>query len=364
MQYDYWIVGAGLFGATFANLAAAKGKKCLVMDKRAHIAGNAYTEKVDGIVVHRYGAHIFHTDDTAVWQYITSFGNFYPYRHTVTALSGGKRYALPFNMNTFEALWGVHTVEEAQAKLAEQTAPYHGKNANLEEYALSTVGPDIYETLIKGYTQKQWGRHPRSLPASILRRIPLRFRYDNDYFESRYQGIPYEGYTPLVERMLAGCDVLLDTDYFDYAPHHTPPKEKTLYTGSIDRFCGYRMGVLPYRSVYLKDVVLPRTAQQGAVYNYTDLSVPYTRTIEHKHFVPTDTTHSIVSYEYSREWQVGIDPYYPINAPENDALYRAYRAMGDQRKDMLWGGRLGNYRYYDMDQAIACAMQLANDELH
>ena len=362
-QYDYWIVGAGLFGATFANLAAQKGKRCLVMDKRNHTAGNAYTQRVNGIVVHRYGAHIFHTDDEEVWQYITSFGRFYPYRHTVTALSGGKRYPLPFNMNTFAALWGVRSVEEAQAKLQQQTAPYRGKSGNLEEYALSTVGPDIYETLIKGYTQKQWGRHPSQLPPSILKRIPMRYRYDNDYFENRYQGIPYDGYTPLVDKMLEGCDVLLNTDYFDYAATHQPPKVKTLYTGSIDRFWGYRMGVLPYRSVYLSDVVLPRTLQDGAVYNYTDLSVPYTRTIEHKLFVPTNVEHSIVSYEYSREWQVGIDPYYPINTPQNDALYRAYRDLGDQRPDVLFGGRLGDYRYYDMDRTIACAMKLAKDEL-
>lgn len=362
--YDYVIVGAGLFGATFAYLAAQQGKKCLVLDKRDHIAGNAYTEQIDGIAVHRYGAHIFHTADKALWDWVNRFAHFVPYVHKVQAVHDGKRYSLPFSMYTFAQMWGVQTPQEAREKIQSQCLAVEHP-ANLEEWALHLVGKDIYEALIRNYTAKQWGRDCRDLPAAILKRIPLRFAYDDNYFDDAYQGIPQEGYTAMVEAMLQGTDVLLGVDYHDYARTAPAPRCKTLYTGSIDRFFDYRLGALAYRSIRLETEVLPQEFfQDRAVVNYPDLEVPYTRIIEHKHFLGTQSAHTVVSREYSAEWQVGAEPYYPINDETNDRLYAAYLALAEERPDVIFGGRLGAYRYYDMSTAIQAAMKTADEELH
>ncbi len=354
-HYDYLIVGAGLYGATFARQKTDEGKRVLVIDKRPHIAGNAYTYDRSGVTVHAYGAHIFHTDDPAVWEYVNRFGVWHDYIHRPKAFYRGKYYSLPFNMYTFAALWGVSTPEEAQAKIAE-TRLSVAEPANLEEQALSLVGKDVYETLIKGYTQKQWGRACRDLPASIIKRIPVRFVYDDNYFDDPYQAIPEGGYTAIVARMLEGIEVLTGVDYFDLATDDLA--DKTVFTGPIDRFFGYKLGRLSYRNVRFETEVIDSPDYQGAaVVNYTDQDVPYTRIIEHKHFAPVDVPFTVISREYSAEWQEGQDPYYPVGDAANSALYRGYCDLAKTRPDVLFAGRLGTYRYMDMDDVVKAAIK-------
>ncbi len=363
-NYDYLIVGAGLFSAVFANEATRRGKSCLVIERRNHIAGNIYTEPVEGINVHRYGAHIFHTSNEQVWDYICQFARFNNYVNAPIAVYKDELYNLPFNMNTFSRLWGIRTPEEAQKIIAEQVAQENiDEPKNLEEQALKLAGRDIYEKLIKGYTEKQWGRSCTELPAFIIRRLPFRFIYDNNYFNDRYQGIPEGGYTPIVEKMLANCDVMLDTDYFDFVRQYPNVAKKTLYTGMIDEFFGYRLGTLEYRSVRFETEVLDTDNYQGnAVVNYTEREVPYTRIIEHKHFEFGRQPKTVISREYSSEWTKGGDPYYPVNDEKNTQLYAQYRALADKTKDVIFGGRLGEYKYYDMDKVILSALDLVEKE--
>ena len=365
MQYDYLIVGAGLFGAVFAHEATAAGKKCLVIDKRSHIAGNIYTEDVEGIAVHRYGAHIFHTNNKEVWDYVNRFATFNRYTNSPVANYKGELYNLPFNMNTFTKMWGVITPAEAEAKIAEQRAAhYTAEPKNLEEQAINLVGTDIYEKLIKGYTEKQWGRPCTELPAFIIKRLPFRFIYDNNYFNDRYQGIAMGGYTKIVEKMLDGADVKLNTDYFDFIKENPDIAGKTLFTGMIDEFYQYKLGTLQYRTVRFETEELDVENYQGnAVVNYTDREVPYTRIIEHKHFEFGKQPTTIISREYSSEWKPGIEPYYPINDEKNNELFAKYRELADQEKNVIFGGRLGNYKYYDMDKVIAAALETVKEEL-
>ena len=360
MAYDYLIVGAGLFGAVFAHEMTEKGKKCLVIDKRNHIAGNAYTEKIEGINVHKYGAHIFHTSNERVWAYVNRFARFNNYINAPVAVYKDELYNLPFNMNTFSRMWGVKTPAEAKAIIARQVEAEHiGEPKNLEEQALKLVGRDIYEKLIKGYTEKQWGRDCTELPAFIIRRLPLRFIYDNNYFNDRYQGIPEGGYTAMVEKLLDGVEVRLNTDYFEFIRENPEIAETTLYTGMIDEFFGYRLGVLEYRSVRFETEVLDTDNYQGnAVVNYTERAVPYTRVIEHKHFEFGQQDKTIISREYSSEWAQGGDPYYPVNNARNTELYARYKALADETPSVIFGGRLGEYKYYDMDKVILSALEL------
>ena len=366
MKYDYLVVGSGLYGAVFAREAADRGKKVLVIDKRPNVAGNIYTEKVEGIHVHKYGAHIFHTNDTKVWKYITRFAEFNRFTNSPVANYRGELYSLPFNMYTFNKMWGVVTPEEAAAKIEEQkkeaciTEP-----KNLEEQAISLVGRDIFEKLIKGYTEKQWGRDCKELPAFIIKRLPLRFIYDNNYFNDRYQGIPIGGYTAIVEKMLDGIDVLLDTDYFTFVQEHADIAPKTVFTGMIDEFYGFKLGVLEYRTVRFETEELDCENYQGnAVVNYTDREVPYTRIIEHKHFEFGKQPTTVISREYSKEWEKGDEPYYPVNNDKNNELYQKYKELADKENKVIFGGRLGGYKYYDMDKVIAAALEMCEAELN
>ncbi len=363
-QYDYLIVGAGLFGAVFARQMTDAGKRCLVVERRGHIAGNVYTEDVAGIAVHRYGAHIFHTNSKAVWDYVNRFAVFNRYTNSPVANYKGELYALPFNMNTFNRMWGVVTPDEAAAKIAEQRAAHYTETPqNLEEQAINLVGTDIYEKLVKHYTEKQWGRPCTELPAFIIRRLPVRFTFDNNYFDALYQGIPVDGYTALVQKLLDGVEVRLDTDYLADKAALDALAGKTVYTGPIDAYFGYSLGALQYRSVRFETELLDTPNYQGnAVINYTDADTPYTRIIEHKHFVFGSTapgTQTVISREYSAEWQPGAEPYYPVNDGANSALYARYKALADAAPRVIFGGRLGEYKYYDMDkvieQALACA---------
>ncbi len=367
MRYDYLIVGAGLFGAVFAHEAALRGKKCLVIDRRDHIAGNAYTESIEGINVHKYGAHIFHTSNKEVWDYVNQFADFNQYINAPVAVYKDELYNLPFNMNTFSKMWNVKTPAQAKAIIDEQVARENiGEPQNLEEQALKLVGRDIYEKLVKGYTEKQWGRSCTELPSFIIRRLPLRFIYDNNYFNDRYQGIPEGGYTQIVEKLLdvAGIEVRLGADYFDLVRENPDIAEKTVYTGMIDEFFGYKLGVLQYRSVRFETEVLDTDNYQGnAVVNYTEREVPYTRIIEHKHFEFGKQEKTVISREYSSEWSLGVDPYYPINDEKNGALYEQYRALAQTVPNVIFGGRLGEYKYYDMDKVIASALELVKKEL-
>lgn len=365
MKYDYLIVGAGLFGAVFAHEATARGKKCLVIDRRDHIAGNAYTRSVEGINVHVYGAHIFHTSDKAVWEYVNQFAEFNNYINSPVARYGDELYNLPFNMNTFSKLWNIATPDQAKAIIAGQVEKEHiGEPANLEEQALKLVGRDIYEKLVKGYTEKQWGRSCRELPSFIIRRLPLRFTYDNNYFNSRYQGIPVEGYTAIVEKMLSGADIRLNNDYFAHKEELSALAHKTVFTGMLDEYFGFCYGSLEYRSVRFEEERLECDNYQGnAVVNYTDREVPYTRIIEHKHFTFGTQPFTIISREYSSEWKPGIEPYYPINDAKNSALAAKYQELAAKEERVIFGGRLGNYKYYDMDQVIAAALDCADAEL-
>ncbi len=363
-QYDYLVVGSGLFGATFAFVMAEKGKKVLVMEKRNHIGGNAYTETIDGINVHRYGPHIFHTSDKDVWAFVRRFAEFNNFVNSPLASYRGELWNLPFNMNTFYRLWGTATPEEAQKKLASQIAQLNiAEPKNLEEQALILVGPDVYERFVKGYTEKQWGRKCIDLPASIIKRLPCRFTFDNNYFTDRYQGVPIGGYTPMVEKMLKDVDVITGVDYFDCKEGDFYAK-KTVYTGMIDRFFGYVYGKLQYRSLFFETKTINQPNYQGvAVINYTDRHAPYTRIIEHKHFEFGTQDRTVISFEYPAEWKEGMEPYYPIGDKRNTALYRRYADLARSRTDVIFGGRLGAYRYYDMDRVIRLALDLGKKEL-
>ena len=358
-RYDYLIVGAGLYGAVFARELTQRGKSCLVIDRRNHVAGNIYTEKMAGINVHKYGAHIFHTSDREVWEYVNQFAEFNNYVNSPLAVYRDELYNLPFNMNTFSKMWGIRTPKEARQMIERQVAELGiTEPQNLEEQALSLVGTDVYTKLIKGYTEKQWGRDCRELPAFIIRRLPCRFTYDNNYFNDRWQGIPIGGYTQMVEKMLEGADVLLQTDYFDLIREQPEIAHTVVYTGCIDEFFGYRLGALKYRSVRFETEELPEENYQGnAVVNYTDREVPYTRVIEHKHFEFGKQPTTVVSREYSAEWKPGLEPYYPVNDAENSALYAQYQQLAAQQENVIFGGRLGQYRYYDMDKVIRAAMR-------
>ncbi|MDE6302960.1 MAG: UDP-galactopyranose mutase [Clostridia bacterium] len=365
MKYDYLIVGAGLAGAVFAREMTDAGKKCLVIERRGHIAGNIYTEKQEGIDVHKYGAHIFHTNSDEVWAYVNRFAQFNGFINSPIANYKGEKYNLPFNMNTFHQMWGVTTAEEAQAKIAEQIADLNiGEPQNLEEQALKMVGKDIYQKLVKGYTEKQWGRDCRDLPSFIIKRLPLRFTYDNNYFNAKYQGIPIFGYTAMVEKMLEGIEVKLNTDYFDFIKQTADSFGKVLFTGKIDEYFGYSDGKLEYRTVRLEEKVFDKEDYQGnAVVNYTDRETPYTRIIEHKHFAYNKSPKTVVSFEYPAEWTEGSEAYYPINDEKNSALYEKYRAKLKNTSNLIMGGRLGEYKYYDMDKVIERALELAREEL-
>ena len=363
-MYDYLIVGAGLYGSIFAYEANKRGKKCLVIDKRSHIGGNIYCEKIEGINVHKYGAHIFHTSDKKVWEYINQFAEFNNYINSPVAVYKDELYNLPFNMNTFSRLWNIKTPAEAKKIIADQIADLNlTEPKNLEEQALSLVGKDVYEKLIKGYTEKQWGRPCTELPSFIIKRLPLRFTFDNNYFNARYQGIPMGGYTPIIEKMLDGIEVLTDTDYFEWIKTNADKVKKTVFTGQIDQFFDYKLGVLEYRSVRFETEVLDCDNYQGnAVVNYTERSVPYTRIIEHKHFEYGTQPKTVISKEYSSEWKPGVEPYYPINNDKNNNLYAEYKKLADNTPNVIFGGRLGNYKYYDMDKVIEAALCAVNKE--
>ncbi len=364
-KYDYLIVGSGLFGSIFAYETNKRGKKCLVIEKRNHIGGNIYCENVHGINVHKYGAHIFHTSNKEVWEYINRFAEFNNYINSPVAVYKDELYNLPFNMNTFSKMWGIKTPAEAKAIIEEQKAQYHIENPkNLEEQALSLVGKDVYEKLVKGYTEKQWGRSCTELPSFIIKRLPVRYTYDNNYFNDRYQGIPIGGYTKIIEKMLDGIDVLLETSFEDYKSKNDISDMKIIYTGNIDEYFGYKYGALQYRTVRFETEYLPDTEnyQGNAVVNYTEREVPYTRIIEHKHFEFGTGEGTVISREYSSEWSVGIEPYYPINNDENNALYQKYEELARGEKNVIFGGRLGKYKYYDMDKVIESALEAVKNE--
>ena len=358
MQYDYLIVGAGLYGAVFAHELTKIGKRCLVIDRRSHIAGNVYTKKMSDINVHVYGAHIFHTSDKEVWDYVNQFAEFNNFINSPIAVYHDETYNLPFNMNTFSRMWGIRTPAEAKAKIAEQVAELNITDPqNLEEQALSLVGTDVYTKLVKGYTEKHWGRDCKDLPAFIIKRLPCRFTYNNNYFNDRYQGIPIGGYTAMVEKMLAGVEVRLDTDYFDLIAKEPDIAQTIFYTGCIDEFFGYRLGHVQYRCVRFETEELPMEDFQGnAAVNYTAREVPYTRIIEPKHFEFGTQPTTIISREYSAEWQPGMEPYYPVNDAQNGALYAEYKKLAEQQGNVIFGGRLGQYKYYDMDKVIRAAL--------
>ncbi len=363
-KYDYLIVGAGLYGAVFAHEAKKRGKVCLVIDKREHIAGNIYTYECEGINVHQYGAHIFHTNNKEVWEYVNSFAEFNRYTNSPVANYKGEIYNLPFNMNTFNKMWGVVTPREAKAKIEQQKAEAGITDPkNLEEQAISLVGTDIYEKLIKGYTGKQWGRPCTELPAFIIRRLPVRFTYDNNYFNALYQGIPVGGYTQLVANMLGDIEVRLGVDYLENKAELDSLAEKVVYTGPVDAYFGYRLGALEYRSVRFETETLDMENYQGnAVVNYTDSETPYTRIIEHKHFEFGTQEKTVISREYSAEWNVGDEPYYPVNDDKNSELYAQYKALADKEENVIFGGRLGEYKYYDMDKVIEAALAVTEKE--
>ncbi len=358
------IVGAGLFGAVFAHEATKRGKRCLVVEKRGHIAGNVYTEEVEGIQVHKYGAHIFHTSNEEVWQYVHRFASFNHFINSPVANYKGRLYNLPFNMNTFYQMWGVKTPTEAAQKIeAQRKTAGITEPKNLEEQAISLVGEDIYRILIKGYTEKQWGRDCRDLPASIIRRLPVRFTFDNNYFRDRFQGIPEEGYTSMVEKMLEGIEVLLNTDFLKQKDEFEAVADKVIFTGPIDAYFDYVHGALNYRSVRFETEILPISNYQGvAVVNYNEREVPFTRIIEHKHFAFGTQEKTVISREYPSEWQLGVEPYYPVNDAQNTALYERYKALADQQDKVRFAGRLGQYKYFDMDKVIAEALAFVYTE--
>ena len=366
-MYDYLIVGSGLFGAVFAQQAKEKGKSVLVIDKRNHIAGNCYTEKIEGINVHKYGAHIFHTNNQEVWNYVNRLATFNRYTNSPVANYHGELFSLPFNMYTFNKMWGVVTPEEAASKIEEQRKEIVGEPRNLEEQAISLVGRDIYEKLIKGYTEKQWGRDCKDLPAFIIKRLPVRLTFDNNYYNALYQGIPVGGYTKMVERMLDGIEVKLGEDYLENREHWNSMAKKIVYTGPIDAFFNYSLGTLEYRSVRFENEALDTPNFQGnAVINYTDRETPWTRIIEHKWFEfgkdenGNDLPKTVISRELSAEWKPGDEPYYPVNDEKNASLYLKYKALADKEEKVIFGGRLGEYKYYDMDAIVASALALGD----
>ncbi len=363
-MYDYLIVGAGPFGSVFAHEANKRGKKCLVIDKRDHIAGHIYSEDADGIQIHKYGAHIFHTSNRRIWDYVNQFAEFNHYVNSPIAIYKDELYNLPFNMNTFSKLWSIRTPREAMEKIQSQISELNiGEPKNLEEQALSLVGTDVYEKLIKGYTTKQWGRSCTELPAFIIKRLPLRFTYDNNYFNDPYQGIPKGGYTKLVEKMLEGIEVRLNTNYFDFIKTHPDIAKKTVFTGLIDQYYQYRFGELEYRSLRFETERLEEENYQGnAVVNYTDSEVPYTRIIEHKHFDFGKQPFTVISKEYSTEWVKGDEPYYPINDEKNNALFEKYNELAQQEEAVIFGGRLAQYKYYDMDKVVGAAFEAVEKE--
>lgn len=377
MNYDYLIVGAGLFGSVFAHEMKKEGRRVLLIDRRGHIAGNIFTEDVEGIQVHRYGAHIFHTSDKKIWDYVNQFAEFNHYINSPVANYRGEIYNLPFNMNTFNKMWGVVTPEQAKAKIAEQIADlFVAEPSNLEEQALSLVGSDVYEKLVKGYTEKQWGRSCKELPAFIIKRLPLRFTYDNNYFNDRYQGIPIGGYTIMVEKMLEGIEVKTGVAYRDFAAEEERDGrvrvidrqgntyEKVVYTGMLDEYFDYALGHLEYRSLRFETETLADcdNYQGNAVVNYTEREIPYTRVIEHKHFEFGTQKGTVITREYPALWQEGEEPYYPINDGKNDTLLKKYQEMAEAKPHVIFGGRLGQYRYYDMDKVIAQALEAAGKE--
>ena len=370
-MYDYLVVGSGLFGSVFARQAADAGKKVLVIDKRPNIAGNVYTEKVEGINFHKYGAHIFHTNNTEVWNYVNRFATFNRFTNSPVANYKGELYSMPFNMYTFNKMWGVVTPEEAAAKIEEHKKEITGEPQNLEEQAISLVGRDIYEKLVKGYTEKQWGRDCKKLPAFIIKRLPVRLTFDNNYFNALYQGIPIGGYTKLVENLLEGIEVRLNEDYLEDKEKWNAMAEKVVYTGAIDAYFDYTLGNLEYRSVRFENEILDMPNFQGnAAVNYTDRETPWTRIIEHKWFEfgkdenGNDLPKTIISKEYSSEWKPGDEPYYPVNDKKNGELYQKYKALAEKEENIIFGGRLGEYKYYDMDAVIASALECARNQLY
>ncbi len=372
MKYDYVIVGAGLYGAVFAQEAKKAGKTVLVIDKRNHIAGNVYTEEREGIHVHKYGAHIFHTNNKQVWEYVNQFAEFNRFTNSPVANYKGELYSLPFNMYTFNKMWGVVTPQEAAEKIEEQKKAAGIRNPkNLEEQAISLVGTDIYEKLVKGYTEKQWGRSCTELPAFIIKRLPVRLTFDNNYFNAIYQGIPMGGYTKMVSNMLEGIEVKTGTDYLKEKEKYDSMADKVVYTGAIDAYFNYQLGALEYRSVRFETEILDIPNFQGnAAVNYTDAETPWTRIIEHKWFEfgkdanGKDIEKTIISREYSSEWKLGDEPYYPVNDEKNSARYAEYQKFADKEQKVIFGGRLGEYKYYDMDAVIAAALEMARKELH
>ena len=370
MNYNYLIVGSGLYGATIAQQAKKAGKSVLVIDKRPNVGGNIYTEKVEGINVHKYGAHIFHTNNKEVWDYVTSFVDFNRFTNSPVANYKGELYSMPFNMYTFNKMWGVVTPEEAAAKIEEQKKEITGEPKNLEEQAISLVGRDIYEKLVKGYTEKQWGRDCKDLPAFIIKRLPVRLTFDNNYFNALYQGIPIGGYTKLIEKMLEGIEVRLNVDYLENKEELDKLAEKVIYTGPIDAYFDYKLGTLEYRSVRFENEILDKPNFQGnAAVNYTDRETPWTRIIEHKWFEFGKDENgnvlpkTVISREYSSEWKLGDEPYYPVNDAKNSALYEQYKALAEAEGNVIFGGRLGEYKYYDMDKTIEVALAAAKKEL-
>lgn len=363
-KYDYLVVGAGLFGAVFANLANKSGKKCLVIDKREHVGGNVYTQNIDGINVHKYGAHIFHTDNDEIWQYVNCFARFNDFVNTPMANYKGEMYNLPFNMNTFAQMWGVETKKQAKEIIDRQRDIIKGEPKNLEEQAISLVGTDIYKKLVKGYTEKQWGRDCKDLPAFIIKRIPVRFEYNNNYFNDKYQGIPIGGYTKMIENMLEGIDVRLNIDYFDDKENLDSLAERIVYTGPIDKYFDFKLGRLEYRSLEFENELVDKEFYQPvAVVNYTDSETKYTRIIEHKHFDGAKSEKTIITREYPADYNDKMERYYPVNDEKNQKLYEKYLSLANEQKNVIFGGRLGQYKYYDMDDTVGAAFALAKKEL-
>ena len=363
MKYNYLIVGAGLYGSIFAREATDRGYKCLVIDKRPYVGGNVHTDKIEGINVHTYGAHIFHTNNKEVWEYLNRFCEFNRFTNSPVANYKGELYSLPFNMYTFNKMWGVVTPEEARQIIEEQKKEISGEPKNLEEQAISLVGRDIYEKLIKGYTEKQWGRDCKELPSFIIRRLPVRLTFDNNYFNALYQGIPVGGYTKMVENILKGIDVRVNCDYLDDKDYYDSLADKVVYTGPIDAYFNYSLGTLEYRSVRFETEILNKSNFQGnAAVNYTDRETPFTRIIEHKWFEfgkdenGKDLPKTVISREYSSEWKLGDEPYYPVNDEKNGALYQKYRELAMEKENVIFGGRLGEYKYYDMDATVAAVL--------
>lgn len=363
-KYDYVLVGGGLYSGVFAYLTRKQGKKCLVLEKREHLGGNLYCEETEGIHVHRYGAHIFHTSNRKVWQFVNELAEFNRYTNSPVANYLGEMYNLPFNMNTFSKMWGVSTPEQAKAKIDEQRQVITSEPKNLEEQAISLVGTDIYEKLVKGYTEKQWGRDCKELPAFIIKRLPVRFTYDNNYFNDLYQGIPIGGYNVITDKLFEGCDVELSVDYLDNREHYDGLGEKIIYTGMIDAFYGYQFGKLEYRSLKFETETLNTDNYQGvAVVNYTDRETPFTRIIEHKHFEFGAQDKTVITREYPSDWSEGMEPYYPVNDETNQNLYQAYEKLAQKEERVIFGGRLAEYKYYDMDKVIESAFKMAESEL-